>query len=95
MDQDYNPSTAYDDVVVYYKLCARDIQSIGIDTLIKNPDEALEISDGLHDPKLSAPWITAQSEPILHTIRTYVNRIDHNHTDRDSWEKLLKLIDIL
>ena len=57
--------------------------------------QLLESPDQLSYPLDMQEWITLQNYPDIYAIRYYAGAIDHDHTDRASWEKLLELIDKL
>ena len=56
---------------------------------------AIGVSDQLAYPLDMQEWISAPRYPDIYAIRYYAGVVDRDHTDRDSWEKLLELIDKL
>jgi hypothetical protein len=94
MDKNEYSQMSHDVVVRHCKHWAGVIREVGVDTLTSD-ESAVSISDQLCYPLEMQSRITPESEPILYAISVYAVRVDNNYTESDSWEKLLKLIDIL
>ncbi len=71
------------------------IRADGLDLLTTDWGAAVGVSDQLVYPLDMQEWISAPRYPDIYAIRYYAGVVDHDHTDRVSWEKLLELIDKL
>ena len=89
------PQMTYKQAVKHCKHWAEQIRADGLDLLTTDWVAAIGVSDQLAYPLDMQEWISAPRYPDIHAIRYYAGVVDRDHTDRDSWEKLLELIDKL
>lgn len=88
------PQMSYDQAVQHCKREAEFIRSEGVDVLARD-ETAVSVSDSLCYPLEMQEWITPEDYPILHAITVYAVRADNDYTDKDAWEKILQLTDLL
>ena len=89
------PQMTYKQAVKHCKYWADQIRADGLDLLTTDWGAAVGVSDQLAYPLDMQEWISAPRYPDIYAIRYYAGVVDHDHTDRASWEKLLELIDKL
>ena len=89
------PQMTYKQAVKHCKYWADQIRHDGLDLLTTDYGAAIGVSDQLVYPLDMQEWISAPRYPDIYAIRYYAGVVDHDHTDRASWEKLLELIDKL
>ena len=89
------PQMTYKQAVKHCKYWADQIRADGLDLLTTDWGAAVGVSDQLVYPLDMQEWISAPRYPDIYAIRYYAGVVDHDHTDRASWEKLLELIDKL
>ncbi|XMB33720.1 hypothetical protein QQ965_03185 [Candidatus Saccharibacteria bacterium oral taxon 955] len=89
------PQMTYKQAVKHCKHWADQIRADGLDLLTTDWVAAIGVSDQLAYPLDMQEWISAPRYPDIYAIRYYAGVVDRDHTDRDSWEKLLELIDKL
>ena len=89
------PQMTYKQAVKHCKHWAEQIRADGLDLLTTDWVAAIGVSDQLAYPLDMQEWISAPRYPDIYAIRYYAGVVDRDHTDRDSWEKLLELIDKL
>ena len=90
-----HPQMTYKQAVKHCKYWADQIRADGLDLLTTDWGAAVGVSDQLAYPLDMQEWISAPRYPDIYAIRYYAGVVDHDHTDRASWEKLLELIDKL
>lgn len=83
------------EAIQHCKHWLRAIHEDGISLLTVDYGAAITLSDVLAYPLEEQTWITAESEPLLDEIRTYAVEVGNDYTNKDAWEKLVKLIDSL
>ena len=89
------PQMTYKQAVKHCRYWADQIRADGLDLLTTDWGAAVGVSDQLVYPLDMQEWISAPRYPDIYAIRYYAGVVDHDHTDRASWEKLLELIDKL
>ena len=89
------PQMTYKQAVKHCKHWADQIRADGLDLLTTDWGAAVGVSDQLSYPLDMQEWIALQNYPDIYAIRYYAGAVDHDHTDRASWKKLLELIDKL
>ena len=89
------PQMTYKQAVDHCKYWADQIRADGLDLLTTDYGAAIGVSDQLVYPLDMQEWISVPRYPDIYAIRYYAGVVDHDHTDRASWEKLLELIDKL
>ena len=89
------PQMTYKQAVKHCKYWAEQIRADGLDLLTTDYGAAIGVSDQLAYPLEMQTWINSQEHPLLYKVCVYAVTVDNDHTDRESWEKLLELIDKL
>ena len=89
------PQMTYKQAIEHCKYWAEQIRADGLDLLTTDWGAAVGVSDQLSYPLDMQEWIALQNYPDIYAIRYYAGTVDHDHTDRASWKKLLELIDKL
>lgn len=89
------PQMTYKQAIEHCKYWAEQIRADGLDLLTTDWGAAVGVSDQLSYPLDMQEWIALQNYPGIYAIRYYAGAVDHDHTDRASWKKLLELIDKL
>ena len=89
------PQMTYKQAVKHCKYWADQIRADGLDLLTTDYGAAVGVSDQLTYPLEMQTWINSQEHPLLYKVCVYAVTVDNDHTDRESWEKLLELIDKL
>ena len=89
------PQMTYKQAVKHCKYWADQIRHDGLDLLTTDYGAAIGVSDQLVYPLEMQTWINSQEYPLLYKVCVYAVTVDNDHTDRESWEKLLELIDKL
>jgi len=89
------PQMTYKQATEHCKYWADQIRHDGLDLLTTDYGAAIGVSDQLAYPLEMQTWINSQEYPLLYKVCVYAVTVDNDHTDRASWEKLLKLIDKL
>ena len=89
------PQMTYKQAVKHCKYWAEQIRADGLDLLTTDYGAAIGVSDQLAYPLEMQTWINSQEYPLLYKVCVYAVTVDNDHTDRESWEKLLELIDKL
>ena len=90
-----HPQMTYKQAVKHCKYWADQIRADGLDLLTTDYGAAIGVSDQLAYPLEMQAWINSQEHPLLYKVCAYAVTVDNDHTDRESWEKLLELIDKL
>ena len=89
------PQMTYKQAVEHCKYWADKIRADGLDLLTTDYGAAIGVSDQLAYPLEMQAWINSQEYPLLYKVCVYAVTVDNDHTDRESWKKLLELIDDL
>ena len=89
------PQMTYKQAVKHCKYWADQIRADGLDLLTTDYGAAIGVSDQLAYPLEMQAWINSQEHPLLYKVCVYAVTVDNDHTDRESWKKLLELIDKL
>ncbi len=89
------PQMIYKQAVEHCKYWADQIRADGLDLLTTDYGAAIGVSDQLAYPLEMQTWINSQEYPLLYKVCVYAVTVDNDHTDRESWKKLLELIDKL
>lgn len=89
------PQMSREDAIKHCRYWASQIQKEGIESLASDYGSAIGISDQLVYPLDQQNWITPEDEPILHAINMYAIDVDSDHTNREAWQKIVKLSEIL
>ena len=84
-----------EEIVTFCKQYAEYVRNLSVDKLVQDYGLSIGIGDEIEYPLYIQDWITPDDEPILYAISVYGYRVDNDHTNRESWEQLLQLIDIL
>ena len=94
MNENEYPKMSHEDAIQHCRYWAKTIREDGIDILTHDAG-AVSISDQLCYPLEMQEWITPEDYPILHAITVYAVRADNDYTDKDAWEKIVQLTDLL
>lgn len=84
-----------DEVVLHCKEHAEMIRKDDMDKLVSDQMYASSTSDMVYYPLQIQTWITLEAEPILSAIREYAMGVDSDNSDKEAWEKILQLTDLL
>ncbi len=85
----------YEQVVEHCRQYADIIRDDGIDLFLSDIGESAVISDMLGHPLEMQDWINKKQYPLLSEIIEASADVDRYHTKRESWKRLLDLIDKL
>ena len=89
------PQMTYEQVVEHCRQYADIIRADGIDLFLSDIGESAVISDMLGYPLEMQEWINEKQYPLLSEIIEAAADVDRYHAKRESWKRLLDLIDKL
>lgn len=95
MNNSHYQNMTREDAIAHCKKYAEIIRQEGVDRLVEDYEFSVGLGDEIDYPLDCQEWITPVNEPILYAISVYAVRVDNDHTDREAWEKILQLTDIL